>query len=233
MVSTNIGVGDGLRCPHCHKTFRDERGRKNHILCVHGYRSEVVGAEPSTINHKKKMKKKKNAKNGTSSLSSPLEPSSSSPLVCELCRATTKGSVNPLRIFPNARALQDHTIAKHSGRYTDIKPDWAAVNRTGTDTTVQSQNDGPCHEPPRPTTVGFGLRPIMVVETQQPTDVFGRCHVCKLPFATLESKQNHVYEFVPSFDHGMEGIRNGFLCQVCGKGFKDQRALQQHSNFCS
>jgi uncharacterized C2H2 Zn-finger protein len=85
-----------LQCPHCPRSFRDERARKNHIKCSH----------PN------------GDKSGPGKGSSGKDPAISSAektFVCQHCKASAFGS---------ARGLEDHIKAKHSG-HTDIKPDWS------------------------------------------------------------------------------------------------------------
>ena len=85
-----------LQCPHCPRSFRDERARKNHIKCSHpngdkSGPSEVISGKDPGISSAEKT------------------------FVCQHCKTSAFGS---------ARGLEDHIKAKHLG-HTDIKPDWS------------------------------------------------------------------------------------------------------------
>jgi len=87
-----------LSCPHCSRSFRDERARKNHIKCSHLHGAD----EPSEI---------ENGKGSTVSSSSVGKI-----FECKHCNVSA---------FTSAQALNDHVRAKHSGQHTDIKPEWS------------------------------------------------------------------------------------------------------------
>ena len=94
---TEIKTEDSLlQCPHCARSFRDERARKNHIKCSHPNGDK---SGPSEGNYGK----------------DPAISSAEKTFVCEHCKASA---------FSSARGLEDHIKAKHFG-HTDIKPDWS------------------------------------------------------------------------------------------------------------
>ena len=97
MPQTEIKTEDNLlQCPHCARSFRDERARKNHIKCSHPNGDK---SGPSEGNYGK----------------DPAISSAEKTFVCEHCKASA---------FSSAQGLEDHIKAKHSG-HKDIKPDWS------------------------------------------------------------------------------------------------------------
>ena len=93
-------------CPHCDKSFREERSRKNHIKSVHPDSADNGGGEGN-----------KKRKHNTIDI---YATSSSDTYACELCQSKEK--TGP-RLFKSARALEDHKKAKHTV-HTVIQPDW-------------------------------------------------------------------------------------------------------------
>jgi len=174
--------GKLLKCFYCDKQFMDERGRKNHIKCVH----------PNGIDKEK----------------------TKTALVCNLCNIKDGSE---LRVFSSLKALEDHKKSKHSGMYTNIKPDWAAKQEQK----MSWRNDGGHHSDE-------------YSRLEMAKKSFESCKVCGLKFTTLKMKEIHFQDFLPSFKgNKKEGVKiMPFVCSRCGKEFKDQRALRQHFNFC-
>ena len=199
-----------LQCPYCDKYFADERARKNHVKCVHDGKKE---------NQNQKEHGRDNAE-GTAA-------NDRRPIFCKLCGKD--------RIFSNQEALSAHHKAKHSGLFTDIKPDWAKASA--------SASGGDDHQRPS----DKGVAGITPKETLQNT-IIGRCQVCKFEYTSEAMEMEHFNEFIPEFS--IEGNVSGGIChQVpnkksvndllphacvkCNKRFRDQRARMQHENFCS
>ena len=97
MPQAEIKTEDSLlQCPHCPRSFRDERARKNHIKCSHpngdksGLSEGTSGKHPAVLSEEKTF-------------------------LCQHCKASPFGS---------AQGLEDHIKAKHLG-HTDIKPEWS------------------------------------------------------------------------------------------------------------
>lgn len=126
------------------------------------------------------------------------------PIVCKLCQDD--------RVFSSEEALASHTRAKHTGQFTNIKPDWAAKHDLSSSTKTQNE---------------FKLK-----------NLVGSCHICGLEYESHAMKEHHYNEFVPDFvtDKTSEQLKDGvsipFSCQHCKKVFRDERAWKQHENFC-
>jgi uncharacterized C2H2 Zn-finger protein len=166
-ATNNNHAPDVFVCPHCRKSFQEERSRDCHVRAVH------------------EKKRKRDIYS------------------CPLCLTTTNphtGAQGP-RIFPTAQALQDHNKAKHLGKYESIKPDWCS-----------------------------GAEAVQVLDTSNVTHK--SCEICGLPFQNSKQEEYHKQEFLPSGDltAGREGLT--FVCPICKKTFRDQRAQKQHENFC-
>jgi len=153
----------------------------------------------------------------------------SSIILCEIC--------DDGRIFSNMEALLAHKKAKH-GRFTDIKPLWAAGSKAakGGKDSEATANDK--HHSSDPTVVE-------VKENENSSnEIIGKCNVCGLEFRSHAMKLKHYSEFIPDFSTATtitgEETQNkvmrdllSFTCVKCNKGFRDLRAQQQHENFCS
>jgi uncharacterized C2H2 Zn-finger protein len=91
-VETNEKVFD---CPHCDRTFKEERSVKNHIKSKHATE-----------------KKRKRDADGDADADADADS-----FLCSPCRPEP-------RAFESPQALEDHIRAKHSALHTDIAPDW-------------------------------------------------------------------------------------------------------------
>ena len=116
------------------------------------------------------------------------------PLICSLCA----------RACPNKDALQQHTIAKHSGQYQDIKPSWAMEAIT------ERQTNGVEKNPTSPSV----------------SDSSYDCMICLFTFPTLQQLDNHHLGWQPL------NVTDQLSCEHCQSSFKDDRALKQHKNYC-
>ena len=174
-----------LKCPHCPRSFRDERARKNHIKCSHP--------------------------NGGDGASQAITSATSvgETLPCQYCNISA---------FTSAQALSDHVKAKHSGKHTDIKPEWSkAAASSGHRKEGEMGEDTDIHTPTR--------------------EAIGSCDICGLSYYSPEDEAAHLVEFVPQ----PVVVRKGesmaeakrYKCLHCDKSFKDTRAVRQHENFCS
>ena len=174
-----------LKCPHCPRSFRDERARKNHIKCSHP--------------------------NGGDDESQAITSATSvgKTLSCQYCNISA---------FTSAQALSDHVKAKHSGKHTDIKPEWSkAAASSGHRKEGEVGEDTDIHTPTR--------------------EAIGSCDICGLSYYSPEDEAAHLVEFVPQ----PVVVRKGesmaeakrYKCLHCDKSFKDTRAVHQHENFCS
>jgi uncharacterized C2H2 Zn-finger protein len=102
---------NGFPCPHCNKSFREERSRKNHINSVHPDGND--GCDEDTIKKRKwEGGKVDNQKRQQT-------------YACSLCQ--DKDGHGP-RIFKSAQALEDHRKAKHLAAHPFIQPDWHRPN---------------------------------------------------------------------------------------------------------
>lgn len=176
-----------LQCPHCEKSFGDERARKNHIKCVHVGNLEGNGTKTTAA------------------------------IVCEICGSD--------RVFPNKEALVAHKRAKHTGEFTDIKPDWAA-NIVSSDA-LESLG-------------GQNSSDMSMTSAKCIDGIIGKCNVCGLEYTSNAMKLLHYNEFIPQFstctNEKTEITMRDLLpyrCVKCNKGFRDKRAKMQHENFCS
>ena len=116
------------------------------------------------------------------------------PLICNLCA----------RACPNKDALQQHTIAKHSGQYQDIKPSWAM------EAVSESRTYGAENNPTPPSG----------------SDPSYDCMICLFTFPTLQQLDNHLLGWQPL------NVTDQLTCEHCQSSFKDDRALKQHTNYC-
>ena len=180
---------DMLECPHCPRSFRDERARKNHIKCSHPNGGEDVNGPRTSATAVGKA------------------------FACQHCNISA---------FTSAQALNDHIKAKHSGKHTDIKPEWSKAAILGNQ---ESDNKDQ---------VGEIERGGIDVPTREE---IGSCDVCGLSYYSPEDEAAHLIEFVPQpvVVNGVETMAEAkkYKCSHCNKSFKDARAVQQHENFCS
>jgi hypothetical protein len=193
--------------PHCDKSFGDERARKNHVKCVH----DNVG------------------KNENESESDVGSERSTGPIVCEICGHD--------RIFSNKEALLAHQKAKHTGQFTDIKPDWASATRTASTVSATSENESLEGK-------GVAEKSMDCIskadkdESAREDEIIGTCNICGLEYKNHAMKLQHYNQFIPEFstdEKVQKSVRDllSYPCFKCNKGFRDQRAQKQHENFCS
>ncbi len=182
MNDSNATKNEMFTCPHCHKSFRDNRARKNHIKCVHGVQDDKHSSSSLFINGNQNKKQC---------------------LFCNLCQDEKSRK----RQFPNEEALQSHKLAKHLGKYKDIKPDWAESNK------LKEKNKS------------SGIDNM---------NAYGRCNICNFTLVTKDDEISHWREFIPTttMDESLS-IRYKFHCGYCNKKFNDKRAQLQHENFCA
>ena len=172
-----------LQCPHCPRSFRDERARKNHVKCSH----------PNG--------------GGDASQTSISATPTGKEFVCQHCNISS---------FTSAQALSDHVKAKHSGKHTNIKPEWSKAANSGHRENGEKEY-ADIHAPNR--------------------EAIGSCNICGLTYYSPEDEPNHLVEFVPQpvvvNSVESQGEAKKCKCSHCDKSFKDARAVQQHENFCS
>lgn len=120
--------------------------------------------------------------------------SSNIPIVCSVCN----------RACPNNDALQQHTIAKHSGQYQDIKPSWAM--EAGSERRTNSAENDPT--------------------SPSVSDSSYDCMICLFTFPTPQQLDNHLLGWQPL------NVTDRLSCEHCQSRFKDDRALKQHTNYC-
>jgi len=109
-VVVDGSAGGMLQCPHCTKSFRDERARKNHVKCAHpdgGPCTSTQGMGDATRN---------------------LAEENTTSFICAYCPA---GGNDNGRMFSTAQGLADHIRAKHSAIHNEIKPEWARATSVG------------------------------------------------------------------------------------------------------
>jgi ferredoxin len=116
------------------------------------------------------------------------------PLICTICS----------RVCPNDDALQQHTVAKHSGQFQDIKPSWAM------ETVIEATAKNIEHNP----------------KSFNPLDTSHECLICSFTFPTSEQLESHLQGWQPL------NITDQLSCEYCQNCFKDERALKQHINHC-
>jgi len=181
-----------ISCSMCGKMFQDERARKTHFKVVHDTdTSSVITAPPPPTT--------------TTSTNGNIKQQ----FICTSCPNH--------RFFTNEKALKDHTIAKHQGLYTNIKPEWACTN--------QKQ------------LVGETLLVNMIEKDGSSIqDIPQRCKVCLYPFRNQLDQQNHILELLPIQDMmyhtTLTSTVQSYSCTQCNKSFRDQRSQYQHENFC-
>lgn len=116
------------------------------------------------------------------------------PLVCAICS----------RVCPNNDALQQHTVAKHSGQFQNIKPSWAM------ETVIEDQAKNSKHDP----------------KLSSPLDTSYECLICSFTFPSSEQLESHLQGWQPL------NVTDQLSCEYCQNYFKDERALKQHINQC-
>lgn len=108
-------------CPHCDRSFREERSLKKHIQSKHLAISD---------NHKRK-------RTGHDEV----------PLTCTYCEETTLAAKESTRqrAFANEDALEAHIQAKHKAIHTTILPHWAEANKSVRSASCSVKLFGACH----------------------------------------------------------------------------------------
>lgn len=97
---------------------------------------------------------------------------------CEMCV--------PPRIFSTKEALHDHKLSKHSGQFTNIKPDWCASKMGDTCVVVKSK------------------------EVQN----FGCCSICLQSYNSMKEKDDHLLQFVPPAEDVKEAWKCNICCKT-------------------
>jgi ferredoxin len=115
-------------------------------------------------------------------------------LICAICS----------RVCPNNDALQQHTVAKHSGQFQDIKPSWAM------ETVIEATAKNIEHD----------------TKSSSALDTSYECLICSFTFPTSEQLESHLQGWQPL------NVTDQLSCEYCQHCFKDERALKQHINHC-
>lgn len=116
------------------------------------------------------------------------------PLICAICS----------RVCPNNDALQQHTVAKHSGQFQDIKPSWAM------ETVSEAHAKNIEHD----------------TKSSSPLNTCYECLICSFTFPSSEQLESHLQGWQPL------NVTDKLSCEYCQHCFKDERALKQHINHC-
>ena len=119
VLDNNHGSTCAVLCPHCGKSFRDNRACKNHVKCVHNVPQDG-----------------KRANEDVHANSNILKISS---LICDLC-GVDGDNTSRKRIFRSQEALNAHKKAKHWGKHMNIKPDWARKSKEEKCVTINDNN---------------------------------------------------------------------------------------------
>lgn len=116
------------------------------------------------------------------------------PLICAICS----------RVCPNNDALQQHTVAKHSGQFQDIKPSWAM------ETVIEAHAKNIEHN----------------TKSSSALNTTYECLICSFTFPSSEQLESHLQGWQPL------NVTDQLSCEYCQHCFKDERALKQHINHC-
>mmetsp|Transcript_26413 Transcript_26413/g.47895 ORF Transcript_26413/g.47895 Transcript_26413/m.47895 type:complete len:558 (-) Transcript_26413:1541-3214(-) len=203
-----------FQCPHCTKAFREERSRKNHIASVHKTaRSE---RQESLMVHHHDPKRQKMGKE-------------ESIITCPICtNAVDEMGQATARRFTNDGALEDHMRAKHSGKHTEIKPDWVEESNS----TILGES---CIPPLLTNRAIIHQEKSATNKDSESNDCPGSCRICGMTYKDMDAKLLHHQEFNPTGTVMNQKLESslGYECSVCSKRFREKRALLQHENFCT
>jgi hypothetical protein len=184
----NLLINDAIKCPFCSKTFREERSRNSHVQNKHPPAGRLCNEHGNKY----------------------ILGLPASQISLYECRECTD-EFGEMRTFYSHEALQAHTLAKHTGRHTDIVPDWSVAKNF-----VSPEKD---------------MADISSIETVTPIMTEGDCIIetCRICGVALNgcSMSDHLLSFTPST------VRSLFQCCFCHKSFREDRARLQHENFCS
>jgi len=212
-----------FKCPHCDKSFRDERARKNHIKCVH------QNCKNNNNSNQKSSQQQQQQQQQSSATTCKGDPP---PLNCDLCK---KEGLFSSRVFPHMEALEAHKKAKHTGICTIIRPDWASKNKkdvkNGHGSTCTALNDTTINHDSQNGDDNNQSTSTDTGTTNVKTLDFGSCIICDMRFESEGEKMQHYRDFIPSNVSNSKRVL--FQCTQCGKTFRDKRAQLQHRNFCS
>ena len=211
-----------FECPHCDKSFKEERSCKNHIVNAH-----AAGAKRELGNKKKGEEKDRVDDMG--------------PWICKICLSEASDeheSTEKKWIFASTQALVDHKRAKHMGHHTEVKPDWFQHDRNNGmgGVTIHSRDQYLI-------TTGHAGMPNSdkAVEDTEPTkadgaSIFGFCDICGFNFSHELDMKKHFEDFVPKSVE-VVGVKGEgafpYKCIHCSKCFREKRARLQHENFCA
>eukprot|EP00978_Attheya_sp_CCMP212_P024590 scaffold77517_cov51-Attheya_sp.AAC.1 len=165
-----------FQCPHCTKAFREERSRKNHITSVH----KTAGSErnESLMIHHHDPKRQKMEKE-------------ESIVTCPICtNAVDEMGQARARRFTNDRALEDHMRAKHSGKHTEIKPDWVEESNS----TILGES---C-VPPSLTNRAIHQEKSATNKDSENNDCPESCRICGMTYIYVDAKLLHHQDFNPT-----------------------------------
>jgi hypothetical protein len=121
------------------------------------------------------------------------------------------------REFRQQASLDDHLLAKHTGVFSAIAPDWA-VGAGG-----WSMPAGAAAALPGGA-------------DQTDAELSHQCSICQLRFGSEEELVRHVAEGVnPELvvSVSVSGAGAALACSRCGRQCRDLRSLRQHHNFCT
>ena len=98
-------------CNTCEKVFKSEQGVKTHVYMIHILNDGKITKNENEINVERGNGGDCDSKNES------MKENVHTSLKCEFCDKVSR----------NADALRQHTLAKHSGKFQNIKPYWAGI----------------------------------------------------------------------------------------------------------
>ena len=168
------------RCEPCGKNFRTAQGLRTHTHQVHKLKLYDVlqGAE---------------REQGIVRTDLPGAPNpGSAPIVCSEC----------CKEFFSVSDFNQHFVSKHSGRFTETKPDWSGGCTAAMGGAAEAGDEATAATTKR------------------------RCAICGQVFPSAMALGNHTLSLAPP------EATPEVTCRHCSRRFREERALQQHQNHC-